>query len=174
MICSSQLLSSPILILQTNNTSIRLQAYLFFLRQDLNRIKKKPYTETVDSDGRSDEVSRMKKHAGLNVTLCFILLYFLASGWWLSHSLFSLVLMYWYNDLWAGCSCKSWSYCDQVTWLTGICDSEWLGFANKAQSFYDSVLLFCNGLFVDCSRWSLGDLQEEKWFLYCGSVPRAV
>ena len=70
MICSSQLLSSPILILQTNNTSIRLQAYLFFLRQDLNRIKKKPYTETVDSDGRSDEVSRMKKHGGLNVTLC--------------------------------------------------------------------------------------------------------
>ena len=38
--------------------------------QDLNRIKKKPYTETVDSDGRSDEVSRMRKHGGLNVTLC--------------------------------------------------------------------------------------------------------
>lgn len=38
--------------------------------QDLNRIKKKPYTETVDSDGRSDEVSIMRKHGGLNVTLC--------------------------------------------------------------------------------------------------------
>ena len=57
--------------------------------QDLNRIKKKPYTETVDSDGRSDEVSRMKKHAGLNVTLyIFILLYFLASGSWLIKSHF--------------------------------------------------------------------------------------
>ena len=58
MICSSPLLTSPILSLQTNNTSIRLQAYLFwvFIVQDLIRIKKKPYTETVDSDGRSDEV----------------------------------------------------------------------------------------------------------------------
>ena len=26
------------------------------LHEDLNRIKKKPYTETVDSDGRPDEV----------------------------------------------------------------------------------------------------------------------
>lgn len=39
--------------------------------QDLNRIKKKPYTETVDSDGRSDEVSRVMKHAVSNVILVF-------------------------------------------------------------------------------------------------------
>ena len=26
------------------------------LHEDLNRVKKKPYTETVDSDGRPDEV----------------------------------------------------------------------------------------------------------------------
>ncbi len=27
------------------------------LHEDLNRVKKKPYTETVDSDGRPDEVN---------------------------------------------------------------------------------------------------------------------
>lgn len=32
--------------------------FTLLIKQDLNRIKKKPYTETVDSDGRSDEVSK--------------------------------------------------------------------------------------------------------------------
>ena len=34
-----------------------LDCYLLLL-QDLNRIKEKPYTDTVDSDGRPDEVGQ--------------------------------------------------------------------------------------------------------------------
>ena len=30
------------------------------LHEDLNRVKKKPYTETVDSDGRPDEVCKIR------------------------------------------------------------------------------------------------------------------
>ena len=34
---------------------------LFFIfYQDLNRVKNKPYTQTVDSDGRRDEVSKFE------------------------------------------------------------------------------------------------------------------
>lgn len=34
------------------------------LHEDLNRIQNKPYTETVDSDGRLDEVGVILNHGG--------------------------------------------------------------------------------------------------------------
>lgn len=50
------------------------------LHEDLNRIQNKPYTETVDSDGRLDEVRLIFKKSGMrrqrscsSVNLCMLL-----------------------------------------------------------------------------------------------------